>query len=441
MICNKPLTPQQKSKSQRNYCYYNAMNGVSYMCLGETILLLLAVKIKCPDWVISTLGSMIYFGFLMLPLGKTAAARLGGAGAQSFFWVCRNIVAVVVGISAIFSYFGYQTIAIILLLTGSFFFYGFRAAGVVMSQPLVGEVADTNGSGKLLAVANGIFFFFRMATLIGITLIVNFNDSMWTLVIIILFGASCGITSSKFLSNIDETTAIRDSAKKSVTADIRWGLRDAVMRKQLWSGFVCNLAWIMTIPIASLAVKRGYNADDSDVLVFTISFSAGCCIMSFVGGYVAKMLGPRKQLMIAQIIMILTSAVWIILPEKLPYIYMLFHFFLLGTAGIWGLNASPHYFLQTVPQPRQVGASMLLSVVTGVIAGVTGILLTGFILETVPNFTSTPLNGYKLYFAITTILLIPGYWAFKALTPLPVDKRKLSKLLLRRIIFFIYRRY
>ena len=95
-----------------------------------------------------------------------------------------------------------------MLLVGAFFFYGFRAAGVVMCQPLIGDFTDETNRSKVLAVSNGIFFFTRMTTLITITLITRINDSLTTLVSIIVFGAVCGITSSKFLRNIDETESI-----------------------------------------------------------------------------------------------------------------------------------------------------------------------------------------------------------------------------------------
>ena len=68
MICKGPLTPAQLASSQHNYHIFSLINGLSYMCLGETVLILLAVRLGCPDYIVSTLGAMIYFGFLLLPL-------------------------------------------------------------------------------------------------------------------------------------------------------------------------------------------------------------------------------------------------------------------------------------------------------------------------------------------------------------------------------------
>ena len=440
MIYDKPLTEQQRKKSQLNfYCFY-AINGISYMCLGETVLILLAVKMQSSDAVISALGAMLYFGYLLLPLGKIVAAQRGGAYSQSFFWICRNIAAMLVAASAVLKCFDFSLISTVLLLSGAFFFYGFRAAGVVMSQPLIGDISG-NDSGRVLAVSNGIFFLSRMSTILAITLIIKYNDSLTTLIAITVFGAISGITSSKFLRNIDETDAICKSARKPLAPEIKWGMKSKVLRRQLTTGFICNLAWIMTVPITTLALKRGYNASDAEALIFTISLSAGASIMSFASGKISKLIGPRRHLILSHILLTISSFAWLLMPAKMPFCYMLFHFLILGTVTIWNQNASINYFLKTIPQEHRVGGSILHAVVTGVFSGLTGIAVTGFMLEFIPRFTSTPLDGYKLYFIITGITLAASVYFFFALTPLPEDKRSFARLLKNARAIFISRRH
>ena len=138
MILDHPLTAEDRAISQRNYLKYAFLNGFSYMCLAETIIILLAVQIQMPDILVTFLGAMMYIGFLLLPLGVRQTARLGAAQSQASFWVCRNVSALLVAVCAIISQYS-PVFAWILLLAASFLFYGFRAAGVVMSQPLVGK--------------------------------------------------------------------------------------------------------------------------------------------------------------------------------------------------------------------------------------------------------------------------------------------------------------
>ena len=422
MIYDRPLTQQEKKKSQFNYYIFNAINGVSYMCLGETVIVLLAVRINAQDYVISTLGSMLYFGYLLLPLGKIVAAKHGGAYSQSYFWICRNIAALTVAVSALLSRAKMQTTAILLLLAGAFFFYGFRAAGVVMCQPLIGEFTDEKSHGKVLAWSNGIFYCFRFIALIAITVLLKFSSSLWTLVAIVIFGAVCGITSSKFLKAIDETNELRNSAKKPLRPEIEWSIHCKTMRGQLIAGFLLNFAYIMIIPIATLAIKRGYNISDGDVMAFSLFLIAGASIMSLVGNKVSKVIGARLHMIITYILFILCALVWLVMPDNLPYFAMAVTFFVLGTANVWALNSSTHYFLQTIQTEHRVGGAVLLAVMSGVGSGIAGMILAGIMLKIIPDFTSTPLAGYRMYFFITALLLLPGLYIFHKLPKLAVEK-------------------
>ena len=426
MIYDRPLTLEQQKKSQLNYYGFYAINGVSYMCLGETVILLLAVRINAPDYIVSTLGSMLYFGYLLLPLGKTTAAKRGGAYSQSFFWICRNVAALMVAAAAIFYFWQMQTLSILFLLAGAFFFYGFRAAGVVMSQPLVGEFTNESTRGKVLALSNGIFFFCRLATLVVITLLIKYYDNLWTLVAIIVFGSFCGITSSKFLRAIDETEELRKSAAKPLRPELQWCLKSSILRGQLLAGFLFNFAYILIQPIYTLTAKRGYNASDSDVMFFTISLSAGASLMSFAGGKISNTIGPRQHMILTYILYLLSAFIWLITPSELPYTVMMIMFFILGTVLVWSGNAATHYFLQTIPVAHRVGGAILLAVISGVGSGVVGMVVAGLVLKIVPHFSSTPLGGYRIYFIISGLLLLPGLQVFLKLPKLPKEKRQLS---------------
>ena len=116
MIFKGAVPPARQLSSQRNYNIFNLINGLSYMCLGETVIILLAVRLNCPDYIISSLGAMLYFGYLLLPLGKIVTARIGAAQSQATFWVLRNTAALLVALASPAGILGYQKIAIALLL-------------------------------------------------------------------------------------------------------------------------------------------------------------------------------------------------------------------------------------------------------------------------------------------------------------------------------------
>ena len=57
MILGRPLTAAERRKSQRLYGAFNFGNGMSYMCLGENLLVLFATQLGAPNAVIALLGA------------------------------------------------------------------------------------------------------------------------------------------------------------------------------------------------------------------------------------------------------------------------------------------------------------------------------------------------------------------------------------------------
>ena len=214
MILEHELTPEQRLRSQRNINAFNAINGFSYMCVGETIMILLALKLGFSDVVTAVLGGMIFFGFLLLPLGKVVSARIGGARGQAVFWVVRNVAALVVASAALWHRLGFASLALACLVGGSFLFYGFRAAGVVMSQPLLGDISTEDERPRFIAINGALFYAACFVSLVAISVVLKFTESLLAIALIIVAGSALGITSSTFLRRVDETSAFRESARR-----------------------------------------------------------------------------------------------------------------------------------------------------------------------------------------------------------------------------------
>ena len=168
MIYDRPLTEEQRRISQKNYNYFSAVNGASYMCLGETVIILFAVKLHAPNSIVAVIGAMMFLGFLLLPLGVIRTGQVGAARSQADFWVCRNVAALLVAVSALVLPLS-QGLAWGMLLLGSFLFYGFRAAGVVMSQPLIGDISSNLDRARLIARSTGLFYAFGLAAMVTIS--------------------------------------------------------------------------------------------------------------------------------------------------------------------------------------------------------------------------------------------------------------------------------
>ena len=429
MIRKEPLTPAQFASSQHNYHIFSLINGLSYMCLGETVLILIAVRLGCPDYIVSTLGAMIYFGFLLLPLGKVVTARFGAAKSQSIFWIARNVAALLVALSALVSSSGMARTATGLLLTGAFFFYGFRAAAVVMSQPLVGNITTEQDRSRVIGINTGLFYITSLVALVTISLLLKIHDSLGMLTGIVVAGSLLGFTASRFVNRIDETESIRDSARKPLGSEFRKVLRDRSLLRLLAAGFAINLGIIMLVPVSMLALKRGYGVSDTHALLYALAQFGASAAASFVSARISGAIGPRKTILFSFVLLLAIGLVWMIAPRELHPVFMLLPFLIAGGTYVVTSNAITHYFLQTVSEERRVASSMFISVVNGAGAGVIGMLLAGTLLNLSAriNPEGTVLPGYRLYFGLSFLLLAGGVWIIRKLTPLPLEKRKIRK--------------
>ena len=407
MICNRPLTPQEMKESQRDYLLYNGINGASYMCLGETVLILFAVKLHSPDYVVAILGGMIFFGFLLLPLGKVMTAWGGAARTQADCWIYRNIAALVVAAAAPAAFYVSETIATCMLVLGAFLFYGFRAAGVVMSQPLVGEICEKQSVGGFLSKAWICFYSSGLTALIIISICMKLNQSVWMLFAIIIAGTVLGIYSSTFCRRIRETGEIKENAKRPLLKEIGPLLKNKVLMRQIIAGMICNMSVVFLVPISMLTLKRGYSVNDSTALLYSLVQFAASIGTSLILSKLADRFGGRRIAIAGFYGNYIIVLIWLLLPMTFHPLLLILPFIFCPCCAVMASTSLTQYFIHTVKPKDQVVASMLLAVGTGVFAGLPGMLLSSLFLKIASalNKSAEPLMTYKYYFLFILILL------------------------------------
>ena len=417
MIISGPFTDKLRRRSQKYFYLYNLLNGASYMCLGETIIILLALKLKCRDSVVSTIGAMLFYGYVILPLGKFLAARIGAASSQAVFWVARNFAALFVASSAFWYYCGHPTLAMTVLLSGAFLFYGFRAAGVVLMQPLVGNVTTPSERSTFLAFNSAFFYGSSLIALLAISLLLHFHDGIAPLIAIIIAGSILGFTSSYFIKNICETDELKKAASGPFLAGLRDALKNRSVRQQILSGMTMNLCLSMVFPISMLTVKRGYGLSDKSALLYSIVQLLGSVLAAKYSATLTRQIGPRRMLITIYCTILCLALAWLVAPLKPHFLFIAPLFFMIGATNMAQGNAITHYFLQTIPVREQVNATILISTFSGFLGGLSASLIAGFTLDMLAKHLPDmlPINRYKLYFALILIILSIGIKSFTRL--------------------------
>ena len=408
MIYPGPLNREQRLKTQKNYCIFNLINGASYMCLGETIIVLFAIKLNAPNGMVAALSATIYFAFFMLPVGKYVAGKVGAARSQAVFWTIRNFMAVGVAASSLTAYFGYPVLALVQIFVGACLFYGLRAAGVVMSQPFIGDMATESERPHLLGVSAALFYVGSVLSLLMIWAVLTWKESLNSITGIIIWGAMLGLGSTYFIRQMDESPAMLEAARRPLMAEFKKVWQIADIRKLLPAMFTVTLSLIMLGAVSMLCVKRGLGMSDRSALYFSLIQFASCAGVSYLSGKIIRRFGARKSLYCSFSAMLCVGVLWLLSPLKMNYLYVTMLFILVGGAHVTNMNATTAYYLQITPEPLRVAASMLTSVVTSVLAGLAGMLLSSTAFRIIDSKLADwePMNRFKVYFAFALILLL-----------------------------------
>lgn len=295
-----------------------------------------------------------------------------------------------------------------------------------MSQPLVGNITTKRDRSQVIGVNSGLFYAACLVSLVTISLLLKFRDELAMLTGIVVVGATLGLTASRFINRIDETESIREAARQPIRSEFRAVLRDRVMMRQLAAGFAINLGLLMLVPISMLALKRGYGVSDTRALLFALAQLGMAAVASFLSRKIDARFGSRRTLLYAFLLLVAIGPVWMLAPSGFHPFYLLLPFLCAGATNVITLNATMHYFLQTVPERRQVAGSMFIWVVNGAGAGLVGMVLAGALLNLSARFNPADslLPGYRIYFGLASLLLTGGVWLILRLPLLPGEERQ-----------------
>ena len=414
MVVGRPLEPRERLASQRRFNAFNFGNGVSYMCLGENLLVLFAARLDAPNAVVALLGAMLYIGYAMLPLGVRRTALRGAADCQADFWIARNAAALLTASAALVWRVSPPASWCVLLL-GSFLFYGCRAAGSVLSIPLLGDISTEEEAPGVIGRTTAAFNVSGVATLAVIATITRRHAGLGILAGIIVFGALFGMASTLVLRGLRETGAIRDAARAPLRRGMREAMREPDLRRLSAAWFALNLALILAMPLSMLALKRGCGLGDSEALLCACSQYIGGIAVSFASGRLCRVLGPRRVLVATSVGCAAVPAAWMLFPAAggaaLPCGLALF--FWIGAVFYLVQNGASSYFLLACPDKGgQVAGSVAVNLAAGVGAGVAGSAAGAWLISRAADLAPTlgaaafagALGPFRLYF----LLILPA---------------------------------
>ncbi len=166
------------------------------------------------------------------------------------------------------------------------------------------------------------------------------------LTFIIIAGSMLGFTSVYFMYHVDESEAMRISAKQPIWEELKRSFTIKARRQQIYVNFVVNFATAMTVPISMVALKEGYeNISDNQALFFSLLQFGGAVCVSYVVRILCDETGPKPIVQLCYAVMLLPCVLWIFSPLEFTWNFAIWPFILGGIGSTGALLACVQYFL------------------------------------------------------------------------------------------------
>ncbi len=390
------LTPGQKKQAQQDYVQFTRMNALSYGSLGDSILILYAIKFGASDPMIAFLSSLIYMTMPSMLIGKRLISKVGTSRAFGISWLGRNSSAALMILTPFFSG---QMELVWLLLTATGFFL-FRSMGTTAMTPMLGDISTKSDQGQFISQVwmNGNLFF--VIVYISLAFVLGYSSSVPTFQFIIAFGSLTGIISTYFLFRIPQVQQTIDAGKELLRSTWKASIENPQIRLLYLNWALINASIALTLPFGILTLKNGYNFSDQNVLIFTIIQLAGGTAVSYLNSILLDRVGPRPMMFFYTAGMGLINILWIIAPDTPLLIHLTIIFLLNGICSSGNQTALHHYFLGSVPLKHRLNGSILVNISAGIITGILGTVIGGGLLKLLRIFSMEGIVVYRFYFLV-----------------------------------------
>jgi hypothetical protein len=403
------LTDIQRKQGQHHYFSFSMFNGVSVTFVAENLLILYALKLNVPDYIIGIMSSFIFMSAPFMLLSRPSIRHFGAAKTIAFAWIARYSFAMIfMAAPLIISHYSFY-LGVVVLLICAFGFYASRNIGVVAWTPVLGEITTEKDKSNVLSKGFFAYTFSYLISLCLLRFLFEFQDSINTFRGIIAIGCIAGFWAAYTISKIHETDMPKISAGHSLKEAVLYikSSRQIIILIAIQMIYFASIALI--VPYSMLALKEGYFVQDYNAVTFVIIQMGGGVIVSIFGKKVLDNVNIKYVIVGLFSMFLIASAMWIFAPQYFQWWFCLIIFFILGIARIGGFMALAHYFLAVTPPEMRVGINLVLSVISYTVAGVAGAVVGGGILKYLESYGLHALDLYHYYFIIMLLISLIGF--------------------------------
>lgn len=401
------LTFAEKTLGRKRFLWFTRINAISFGCLADSILILYSIKNGAEDWLVGIIASFFHLTMPLMFIGKYLIGKFGASRTFAFTWILRNLSGALLILVPILSSNIHPALGLFVLAFSAFGFFGFRSMGLTANIPLIAEVTDKKNRGQFISQIWLHFNLFYLLTMVALILALKLSDKILTFQFIVGFGSLAGLIAASFIFRVPESLHPRNAGRLPIPQSIAYLWKNPRPRKLLFAWSAASAGIVLINSFSMVALKNGYSIAFNQALVFAVIQIGGGIVAAFLNSIILDRVGPRPILILHSYGFIIISLLWIAAPGHFLSYYLIPIFLLIGLCNAGTSTALSHYFLSIVPDQERVSANMLIYVISGTVAGLTGTFLGGGLLKLLRIFSFSGLAVYRAYFLAIALIVLP----------------------------------
>ncbi len=406
---NEFLTEKQKKYGQKKYMLFSTLNGFSVALLAESTLILYALKVGVPDYIVGIMSSFLFLGMPFIFIGKKMVGIIGVSKTVAASWFLRSVSTLMAVVAPVVIYYTSSfNLGILFILSGAFGFYAFRGVGCIGWTPMLGEITTEEDRGKY---NSKLFLYFNIAyfiCILGLVFIFDYWDSIETFQTVLVMGGVFGCLAAYNVFLVPESSTPKISASVSLIGAASYIMKYPEGRKLIWIQTIYFIGVTLTVPYSMLALKEGYGILDYEAMSFILIQLGGAIVISLICKKLIDKIGPQKILFGLFSLMVIASGMWVAAPKELSAWYTGVIFAFIGAAQMGGYLSLNIYFLNIIPSLKRVGSTLIITIISSFSAGIFGAVIGAGLLKVLTYFHFESLNLFQCFFGIVLLMLICG---------------------------------
>ncbi len=402
------LSKYQIAKGRKLYGIFTSFNSISFTLVTGNVLSIYAMYLQASALVIGLINAFNFLSFFAIPLGRSLTKKHSIMKVYANAWLARiSCVLLMLAIPFLVSS-GIPEMGIFCILVSNFGFNFFRGIGTIANNPVITDLAPGKDRGSFMVFLSLTWNTSALLATLLLAFFLQFGESLTVLNAAVSIGIISGFISSFVLFKMPSSDTEQKTEPTNFSKSFLTAMHDRSFRLFLIAFMIIGFGVGCARPFIIVYAREVYQQPDSFVTFITFFTSLGALCMGLVTRLFIDKIGAKPMYLLFTALTIVSLIPAVISPTIssgfIAFLYLCLIAFVSNLGFSGEENAGQTYFFGLIPREAVLDLSIVYFLVSG-IAGATGSLVAGVILDAFEQSGLSVTASYRLFFGIQIIII------------------------------------